>query len=151
MESRSCQHRPDLPRALGSTQSSFGSDPNRVACDCRPDLVRVLSEVMHQAEDRGRGGDAPPPQASQPVPVFNSSPEVIRLVVMMYIRFPLSLRNVEDLLFERGSDISHETARHWWNHFGPLFATDIRRQRVNRMRGFSPLALASRPDPRISR
>ena len=33
---------------------------------------------------------------------FNSSPEVIRLVVMMYVRFPLSLRNVEDLLFERG-------------------------------------------------
>lgn len=33
---------------------------------------------------------------------FNSSPEVIRLVVLMYVRFPLSLRNVEDLLFERG-------------------------------------------------
>jgi hypothetical protein len=39
---------------------------------------------------------------------FNSSPEVIRLVVMMYVRFPLSLRNVEDLLFERGIDICHE-------------------------------------------
>ena len=67
---------------------------------------------------------------------FNSSPEVIRLVVMMYVRFPLSLRNVEDLLFERGIDISHETVRMWWNRFGPLFASDIRRQRVNRMRGF---------------
>lgn len=42
---------------------------------------------------------------------FNSSPEVIRLVVMMYVRFPLSLRNVEDLLFERGIDICHETVR----------------------------------------
>ena len=40
---------------------------------------------------------------------FNSSPEVIRLVVMMYVRFPLSLRNVEDLLFERGIEICHET------------------------------------------
>lgn len=39
---------------------------------------------------------------------FHSSPEVIRLVVMMYVRFPLSLRNVEDLLFERGIDICHE-------------------------------------------
>ncbi|WP_267382853.1 MULTISPECIES: IS6 family transposase [unclassified Sphingomonas] len=67
---------------------------------------------------------------------FNSSPEVIRLVVMMYVRFPLSLRNVEDLLFERGIDVCHETVRIWWNRFGPLFAGDIRRQRVNRMRGF---------------
>ena len=67
---------------------------------------------------------------------FNSSPEVIRLVVLMYVRFPLSLRNVEDLLFERGIDICHETVRLWWNRFGPLFASDIRRQRVSRMRGF---------------
>jgi putative transposase len=61
---------------------------------------------------------------------------VIRLVVMMYVRFPLSLRNVEDLLFERGIDICHETVRHWWNRFGPMFAADIRRRRVNHMRGF---------------
>ena len=63
---------------------------------------------------------------------FNSSPEVIRLVVLMYVRFPLSLRNVEDLLFERGIDICHETVRLWWNRFGPLFASDIRQQRVSR-------------------
>ncbi len=42
-----------------------------------------------------------------PFRYFNSSPEVIRLVVMMYIRHPLSLRQVEDLLFERGIDIRH--------------------------------------------
>ena len=66
---------------------------------------------------------------------FNSSPEVIRLVVMMYVRFPLSLRNVEDLLFERGIDVWHETGRMWWNRFGPLFAGDIRRQRVSYSRG----------------
>ena len=54
----------------------------------------------------------------------------------MYVRFPLSLRNVEDLLFERGIDLCHETVRFWWNRFGPLFASDIRRQRVSRMRGF---------------
>jgi putative transposase len=46
------------------------------------------------------------------------------------------LRNVEDLLFERGIDICHETVRHWWNRFGPLLAADIRCQRVSRMRGF---------------
>jgi putative transposase len=46
------------------------------------------------------------------------------------------LRNVEDLLFERGIDLCHETVRLWWNRFGPLLATDIHRQRVNRMKGF---------------
>ena len=55
---------------------------------------------------------------------------------MMYVCFPLSLRNVEDLLSERGIDICHETVRHWWNRFGPLFAADVQRQRVSRMRGF---------------
>ena len=53
---------------------------------------------------------------------------------MMYVRFPLSLRNVEDLLFERGVDLCHETVRLWWNRFGPMFAADIRRQRVQAMR-----------------
>jgi hypothetical protein len=52
-----------------------------------------------------------------PFRYFNSSPEVIRLAVMMYIRYPLSLRQVEDLLFERGIDICHETVRYWWNRF----------------------------------
>ena len=65
---------------------------------------------------------------------FDSSPEVIRLVVMMYVRYPLSLRNVEDLLFERGIDICHETVRLWWNRFGPMFAAGIRRKRVQQMR-----------------
>ena len=74
-------------------------------------------------------------KSANPFRCFNSSPEVIRLVVMMYVRFPLSLRNVEDLLFERGIDICHETVRLWWNRFGPMFAADIRRQRVSRMRG----------------
>jgi putative transposase len=65
-----------------------------------------------------------------PFRYFNSSPEVIRLTVMMYIRFPLSLRQVEDLLFERGIDICHETVRLWWNRFGPIFAAEIRMRRV---------------------
>ncbi len=70
---------------------------------------------------------------ANPFRCFNSSLEVIRLVVMMYVRFSLSLRNVEDLLFERGFDICHETVRLWWNRFGPMFAADIRRQRVSKM------------------
>ena len=48
---------------------------------------------------------------SNPFRYFNRSREVIRLVVMIYVRYPLSLRNVEDLLAERGIDISHETVR----------------------------------------
>ena len=66
-----------------------------------------------------------------PFRYFNSSPEVIRLTVMMYVRFPLSLRQVEDLLHERGIDICHETVRFWWNRFGPLFAAEIRKRRVH--------------------
>ena len=53
-----------------------------------------------------------------PFRYFNSAPEVIRLAVMLYIRYPLSLRQVEDILFERGIDICHETVRFWWNRFG---------------------------------
>jgi hypothetical protein len=66
-----------------------------------------------------------------PFRYFNSSPEIIRLTVMMYIRYPLSLRQVEDLLFDRGVDICHETVRFWWNRFGPMFAAEIRRRRVH--------------------
>ena len=73
---------------------------------------------------------------NNPFRYFNSSPEAIRLVVMMYVRFPLSLRNVEDLFAERGIDISHETVRFWWNRFGPMFAAEIRRRRVAHMRGY---------------
>lgn len=65
-----------------------------------------------------------------PFRYFKTSPEVIRLAVMMYVRFPLSLRNVEDLLHERGIDISYETIRFWWNRFGPMFAAEIRKRRI---------------------
>jgi len=69
-----------------------------------------------------------------PFRYFKTSPEIIRLAVMLYVRYPLSLRNVEDLLHERGIEISHETVRFWWNRFGPMFAAAIRRRRVDRMR-----------------
>jgi putative transposase len=65
---------------------------------------------------------------------FDSSPEVIGLVVMMCVRDPLSLRNVEGLLFARGIDNGHETVRLWWNQFGPMFAGEIRRKRVEHIR-----------------
>src|SRR3974390_2019758 len=79
---------------------------------------------------RPRALKAPP----DPFRWFDSSPEVIRVVVMSFVRYPLSLRNVEDLLFERGIDICHETVRLWWNRFGPMFASEIRKRRVQHMR-----------------
>ena len=92
-----------------------------------------------------------------PFRYFNSSPEVIRLAVMMYVRYPLSLRQVEDLLFERGTDVCRETVRFWWNRFGPLFAAEIRKRRVHRhqrqdtlpmalLRQHRPHAWRNRPD-----
>ncbi len=63
-----------------------------------------------------------------PFRYFKTSPEIIRLAVMLYVRFSLSLRNAEDLLHERGIEISHEIIRFWWNGFGPLFAGEIRRK-----------------------
>lgn len=66
-----------------------------------------------------------------PFRYFKTSPEIIRLAVMMYVRYPLSLRQVEDLLHERGIDICHETARFWWDRFGLIFAAEIRKRRVH--------------------
>ena len=74
-------------------------------------------------------------RSAHPFRYFKTSPEVIRLAVMLYVKYPLSLRNVEDLLAERGIDLAHETIRYWWNRFWPMFAADIRRQRASSMRG----------------
>ena len=68
---------------------------------------------------------------------LKTSPEIIRLAVMMYVCYQLSLLNVEDLLHERGIEISHETVRFWWNMFGTLFAAEIRRKRVQHLRTHS--------------
>jgi len=63
-----------------------------------------------------------------PFRYFNSSPEIIRLTVMMYVRYPLLLWQVEYLLFERRIDICDETVCFWWNRFGPMFAAETRRR-----------------------
>jgi putative transposase len=82
-----------------------------------------------------------------PFRYFNTSPEIIRLAVMLYVGFPLSLRNVEDLLHERGIDVSHEVVRFWWQRFGPLFTAEIRKRRIEGI-SIQPLATASRRDLR---
>jgi transposase-like protein len=55
------------------------------------------------------------------------------------IDYPLSLRNVEDLLVERGIAISHETVRFWWNWFGPISAAEIRKRQIVQMRAYPQL------------
>ncbi len=62
---------------------------------------------------------------------FKSSTEIIHLAVMLYVRYPLSPRNVENLLHEWGIDISHQTVRFWWNRFGWIFASTVRCQRLD--------------------
>ena len=65
-----------------------------------------------------------------PFKYFKTSPEIIRLAVMYYIRYPLSFRQVEDILHERGVDICHETVRFWVERFGSKFAGEIRKNRA---------------------
>lgn len=67
----------------------------------------------------------PDVEPTDPFRYFRSSPEVIRLAALMYVRFPLSLRKMKDLLFQRGIDTCHETVRHWWDRFGPMLVTRI--------------------------
>ena len=72
--------------------------------------------------------------SKNPFRYFKTSSEIIQLAVMMYVRFPLSLRNVEDLLYERGIDLCHESVRLWVDRFGPVFAGEIRTKRASYMR-----------------
>ena len=74
-----------------------------------------------------------------PFRYFKTSPVIIRFAVMMYVRYPLSWRQVEDLIHVRGIDISYETVRAWWNRFGPMFASEIRKKRSTSMQGMRQL------------
>ena len=56
-------------------------------------------------------------------------PDIIRHAVWLYLRFTLSYRDVEELLAERGLEISYETVRRWVIKFGPAIARNLRRLR----------------------
>src|SRR5271169_1400452 len=60
---------------------------------------------------------------------YRFPPEIIRQAIWLYLRFTLSLRDVEDLLAERGIAVSYETVRRWVNHFGPTIAAELRKRR----------------------
>ena len=66
-----------------------------------------------------------------PFKYYKSSPEIIKLAIMYYVFYPLSLRNVEDILHERGIDICYETARYWWNKLGPVVAKELKKNKTN--------------------
>jgi hypothetical protein len=59
---------------------------------------------------------------------YRIPPEIIQQANWLYLRFTLSLRDVEDLLAERGIMVSYETVRRWVNHFGPMIAADLRKR-----------------------
>ena len=61
---------------------------------------------------------------------YRFPPDIIQQAILLYLRFSLSFRDVEDLLAERGVTVSYETIRRWVNHFGPLIATDLRKRRA---------------------
>tara|TARA_B100000686_G_scaffold352587_2_gene455108 strand:- start:2727 stop:3425 length:699 start_codon:yes stop_codon:yes gene_type:complete len=63
---------------------------------------------------------------------YKSSPEIIKLAIMYYVRYPLSLRNIEDILHERGINICHETIRYWWNKLGPIVARELKKKREHK-------------------
>ena len=67
-----------------------------------------------------------------PFKYYKTSPEIIKLAIMYYVRFPLSLRNVEDILHERGIDISHESVRYWWTKLGHVLAKDLKKRRTHK-------------------
>lgn len=73
---------------------------------------------------------------SDPFKYLKTSREITRLAVMIYVRFPLPLRNVEDLVHERGIDVGHEAVRLWWHRFGPMVASKARQKRAGRLRSW---------------
>jgi len=60
---------------------------------------------------------------------YRFPPEIIQQAIWLYLRFTLSLRDVEDLLAVRAIGVSYEAVRRWVNHFGPLIAADLRKRR----------------------
>ena len=66
----------------------------------------------NRLEATSASGQAFPMTKCSSIQYFKTSPEIIRLAVMLYIRFPMPLRNIEELLHGRGNKISHETVRY---------------------------------------
>jgi len=81
---------------------------------------------------------------------YRFPPAIIQQAIWLYVRFTLSLRDVEDLLAERGIAVSYESIRRWINHFGPAIAADLRRRRPKPHTGFDTLLNKERKRPRAA-
>lgn len=92
-------------------------------------MHRLATELQQRRTQRPRN-------TACPLGYFNSSPRIIHLIVMIFVRFSSSLRNVEDLLFERGIEICHETVRLWRSGFRPKLVVDFLLPWVQAIRGF---------------
>src|SRR5258707_1170899 len=60
---------------------------------------------------------------------YRFPPEIIQRAIWLYYRFTLSLRDVKELLAERGIEVTYETIRQWGIRFGPAIARDLRSRR----------------------
>src|SRR5277367_1894466 len=90
-----------------------GADVVTPSCGCGPTRSRI-TERMKKISYSG----------------YRFPPEIIHQAIWLYLRFTLSLRDVEDLLAEREVPVSYETVRRWVNHFGPMIAADLRKRRM---------------------
>src|SRR5271169_1977523 len=109
----------------------------RLACSAgeRPAGARVRSPVVWMALSRRRACSPTRGRITERMKKISYSgyrfpPEVIHQAIWLYLRFTLSLRDVEDLLAERGVAVSYETVRRWVNHFGPTIAANLRKRRL---------------------
>jgi putative transposase len=113
-------------------QSAATTEPGEGPLDhpaTRQEVIAVLRRC-HAAQDlrfRWRFGSQGMKKISYRG--YRFPPEIIHQAIWLYLRFTLSLRDVEDLLAERGIMVSYETVRRWVNHFGPMIAADLRKRR----------------------
>lgn len=93
-------------------------------------LGGVARRCQRSLDCEAKAGLRPGMTMRAPFRSFKTSAEIMRMAVMPYIRFPPPMRNVEDLLHERGINVLHQTVRFWWHRFGPMFAAEIRKRRI---------------------
>ena len=112
------------PRTSGSTAPS--AEP-----EVRGDRARYLPTALSRRSKCSgpSGGLVANGMKKTSYSGYRFPPEIIDQAIWLYLRLTLSLRDVEDLLAERGIAVSYETIRRWVNHFGPMIAADLRKRR----------------------
>jgi putative transposase len=96
--------------------------------------VKGIAALAMEAAVALGGTMSRPRKVANPFRYFRWSAEAIHLAVLIYVRFPLSLRNVEDLLFEGGIDVCHKTVRHWRWHLDGSCQSNVKRCALVRRR-----------------